>query len=559
MVYPGLESTWNDVLNGTPGKIVTSTNIAGQEIPDDKKQYIAAQNGSDIVLTIDYNLQALAEEKLKQAVIENGCLGGGNVIMMDPETGDIKAMATYPDFDLNNAYVPNSSISEGWEELSADERMNKLYEMWRNKATSSTYEPGSTFKLITSAIALEENIVGPDDPDEFYCNSYYIVDGQRINCWRNYYPLHNSQSLRQALGNSCNPAFMQLGARIGVARFYKYMRAFGLFNTTGARLYGEENSIMHEEQSVNNIELATLSFGQRFNITPLQLITAVSAIVNDGVLMKPRIVKQIINSDTSAITNIEPEEVRQVISKETSETMRSMMRYVVTDGTGKYVKIDGYSIGGKSGTTEPLDSRKKQDGYTASFIAVAPTSDVKLVTLVILYHPTAGKYQGGETAGPVAKQILQAALPLLGITSNSDASSEKDDGSLIMLTDVRNKTVSEAEKLLKNAGFQVQTSILENKTTTLVSDQVPKPGVKLSKNSLICLYTEDNNVHLSVSVPNLKGMSAEQATNSLHSRKLNISLQGSGKVVSQDRTVDEQVEEGSIITVTLEPEISGAY
>lgn len=555
----GLESTWNDVLTGTPGKIVTSTDSAGQEILDDDKRYIAAENGSDIVLSIDYYLQLIVEKYLKQAVIENGCLGGGTAIMMDPETGDILAMANYPDYDLNNAYTPNESLANGWDELSSEEKMNNLYEMWRNKAASATYEPGSTFKLITSAIALEEGIVGTDDPDEFYCNSYYVVDGQRINCWRDYYPLHESQSLRKALQNSCNPAFMQLGERIGVTRFYKYMRAFGLFERTGADLYGEANSIMHDEDSIIPVELATLSFGQRFNITPLQLVTAVSAIVNDGILMKPRIVKQIINSDTNAVTNIEPEEVRQVISKETSEIMRDMMRSVVTDGTGQYVNIEGYSIGGKSGTSEPIPGREEEDGYISSFIAIAPTTDVKVVTLVALYHPTAGKYQGGETAGPVVKQILSEALPYLGITSDSESSAEEESTSLITLNDVRNKTVAEAEKLLRDAGFQVESSISENKTTTLVSDQVPKPGVKLSKDSYVFLYTEDQNVHLSVSVPNLKGMSAQQATNSLRSKKLNINVQGTGKVVSQDYTVDTQVEEGTIVTVTLEPEISGAY
>lgn len=479
--------------------------------------------------------------------------------MMNPETGDILAMATYPDFDLNNAYTPNSSLSNGWDELSSEEKMNNLYEMWRNKAASSTYEPGSTFKLITAAIALEEGIVGADDPDEFYCGTYYMVDGERINCWRNYPPYHDYQSLREALGNSCNPAFMQLGERIGVTTFYKYLRAFGLMEPTGANLYGESSSIMHNENSIRNVELATLTFGQRFNITPLQLITAVSAIVNDGVLMKPRIVKQIINSETNAVTNIEPEEVRQVVSKETSETMRSMMRSVVIDGTGKYVDIDGYSIGGKSGTSEPIKGREEEDGYVSSFIAIAPTTDVKLVTLVTLYHPTGDKYQGGETAGPVVRQILTEALPYLGITSDGDNTSEEDNNALISLTDVRGKTVAEAEKILKNAGFNVQSSISEDKTTTLVSDQVPKPGVKLYSDSLVCLYTEDNNVHLSVSVPNLKGMSAEQATNSLRSKKLNINVQGTGKVVSQDYTADTQVEEGTVVTVTLEQEINGAY
>lgn len=546
-------------LHGTSGKIVTSKNSAGQEIPDENRKYIAAQNGSNIVLSIDYYLQSIAEQYLEQAVIEQGCKRGGSVIMMDPETGDIKAMATYPNYNLNDPYTPNSSLAEGWDDLSSEDKMNKLYSMWQDKVAATTYEPGSTFKLITSAIALEENIVGADGPEKFACNTAYTVDGVKMKCWRDYPPYHTTQTLREALQNSCNPAFIQIGQKIGKSTFYKYLRAFGFFETTGANLYGEAAGIFRSEDSIIPVELATLSFGQRFNITPLQLVTAVSAIVNDGVLMKPRIVKQIINPDTNSVTNIEPTVVRQVVSKETSETIRSMMRSVVTDGTGAYVDISGYSIGGKSGTSEPLESRKYQDGYTASFIAIAPTTDVKLVTLVVLHYPTSTKYQGGETAGPYVKQILKDALPYLGITSNEDNSSSNEDNSLVKLTDVRNKTVAEAEKILKSAGFQVQSSISEDKTTKLVSDQVPKPGVSLAKNSLICLYTEDNNVHLSVTVPSLRGMSAEQAANSLRSKKLNISIQGKGKVISQDYIADSQVEEGTVVTVTLEPEINGSY
>lgn len=555
----GLENSLDDILKGTPGKIVTSANVAGQEIPDENKQYIAAQNGSDVILTIDYNIQSIVEEALKQAVIENACERGGNAIVMNPETGDILAMANYPDYDLNSPYTPNDYLSDGWDELTSEERNTNLYEMWRNKAASATYEPGSTFKLITAAIALEEGITTPDVKNDFYCSGSYKVSGEKLDCWRWYKP-HDSQSLRDALGNSCNPAFMQLGERIGTSTFYRYLRAFGLFNSTNSGLYGESSSIMHNEETIRPIELATLSFGQRFTITPLQLITAVSAIVNDGILMQPRIVKQIVNSDTGAVTNVDTVEVRQVISKESSEQMRSMMRSVVTDGTGKYVNIDGYSIGGKSGTSEPRYN-VQEEGYVSSFIGVAPTTDAKVVVLVTLYKPTGDKYQGGETAGPVVNQIFTKILPHLGISSSNNATDSNDNNSSeVLLTDIRNKTVAEAEKVLKAAGFRVQSSISSDKTTTLVSDQVPKPGVRLLKDSIIYLYTEDKNVHVSVSVPDLRGMTAEQAINSVRSKNLNIKLEGSGKVViAQDYVFDSQVEEGTIITVTMKDEIKDAH
>lgn len=554
----GLENSLNDILTGTPGKIVTSTNVAGQEIPDENKQYVAAQNGSDVVLSIDYYIQSVAEKYLKQAVIENGCERGGNVIIMNPETGDILAMANYPDYDLNSPYTPNESLSEGWDKLTSEQKTSSLYEMWRNKAASATYEPGSTFKLISASIALEEGITTPDVENDFYCSGSYEISGESIRCWK-YYDPHNGQSLRKALQNSCNPAFVQLSERIGVSTFYRYLRAFGLFNSTNSGLYGESSSIMHSESTIRPIELATLAFGQRFTITPLQLITAVSAIVNDGVLMQPRIVKQIINSDTGAVTDVNPIEVRQVISKETSEEMCNMMRSVVTSGTGKYVNIKGYSIGGKSGTSEPRYN-VEEEGYVSSFIGVAPTTDVKVAVLVTLYKPTAGKYQGGETAGPVVNQIFTEILPYLGISSSIDTTNNSSNNSEILLTDVRNKTVAEAEKVLKSAGFNVQSSISTGKTNTLVSDQVPKPGVRLLKNSTIYLYTEDKNVHLSVSVPDLRGMTSEQAINSVKSKNLNIKLNGSGKIViSQDYVFGTQVEEGTIITVTMKDEIKDAH
>lgn len=553
----GLENSLDETLTGTPGKIMTSANVVGQEIPDDNRLYIAAENGNDVVLSIDYKIQKIAEKHLKQAVIENGCLNGGNVIIMNPETGDILAMANYPDYDLNSPYTPNEWIADGFSELPEEEQVNKLYEMWRNKAASATYEPGSTFKLITASIGLEEGLVDMYTKDEFSCEGVYYVDDVPISCWSS--TPHWGSSLAEALGRSCNPAFMQLGLRIGVTRFYKYARAFGLFESTHSGLYGESSSIMHSEDEIRKIELATMSFGQRFTITPLQLITAVSAIVNDGVLMKPRIVKQTINTNTGVVTNNDPVEVRQVISKETSEKMCELLRYVVTDGTGGNADIEGYSIGGKSGTSEPKYT-SESDGYIASFIGAVPTTDVKAVVLVTLYKPTGSMHQGGEIAAPVVHQIFSDILPLLGISSsNNDEIQGNTSDSSALLVDVRNKTVAEAEKILRSSGFDVSTGVNIDKESTLVSDQVPKPGVRLIYDSTICLYTGDDTVRVSVSVPDLKGMSAEQAINSVRSKDLNIVFEGSGsQVISQDYIYGTQVEKGTIITVTMKDELEGA-
>lgn len=284
----GVEYKWNSVLTGTPGKIVASSNVARQEIPDQNQTYYPAENGSDIVLSIDANIQSIAERYLKQAVDENNAKRGGNVIIMDPNTGDILAMATYPDYNLNTPYAPNTSALEAvWDGLSYEEKWNNIYAMWSNRAISDGYEPGSTFKILTAAIALEENLVETDTAGEFYCSGVETVDGEPIECWRSYNP-HGYQSLRQALMNSCNPAFMQLGKRIGPRLFFKYLNAFGLLGNTNVALPGEASGIFHKESNIIPVELATMSFGQRFTINPLQMATAACAIANDGKLMRTK-------------------------------------------------------------------------------------------------------------------------------------------------------------------------------------------------------------------------------------------------------------------------------
>ncbi len=276
----GIEAKWESVLTGTPGKIVSSKGNNQQEIPNAKETYISAENGSDLTLTIDLNVQSIVEKYLKQAVDENECSRGGNVIAMNPKTGDIIAMASYPDYDLNSPYTPNSTLAKTYDSLSTEEKSNALFKMWNNKSVSDTYEPGSVFKLITAAVALEENITSTDKANDFYCKGYEEVADRKINCWSS--NPHGVQTLRKALCNSCNPAFIQLGQRIKAPTLYKYYDAFGLFNSTNSGLYGEQNSLFLDLDKVGQVELATMSFGQRtFTVTPLQMITAISCIAND--------------------------------------------------------------------------------------------------------------------------------------------------------------------------------------------------------------------------------------------------------------------------------------
>ena len=409
----GIEAAWDSILSGTSGRIVTSTDASQYEIPDSEETFVAAENGYDLTLTIDVNIQKIVEKYLEQAVNDNSCARGGNCIVMDPNTGDILAMASYPDYDLNSPFTPNSYYSDGWDNLSTSEKNTRLQEMWKVRSTSETYEPGSVFKLVTASVALEEDITDTDISGDFYGNGYETINDTKINCWRYYNP-HGSQTLRNALENSCNPAFMQLAKRIGASTLYKYYKAFGFFSKTNVGLSGESTGIFYDLSKVGPVELATMSFGQRFTITPLQMCNAICAIANNGKLLQPRLVKSMTNTDTGEVMNIETTEVRQVISAETSSKVRSMMKSVVTDGTVKNAKVEGYSVGGKSGTSEPTASNLS-DGYVASFAAISPVENTQVVILLTLYAPKGDSHQGGQVAGPVVSKMLSEILPSLGI------------------------------------------------------------------------------------------------------------------------------------------------
>ena len=555
----GIEYYWNSTLTGTPGKITTSQDAAQDIISNDNENYIPAQNGSNITLTIDYNIQTIAEKYLKQAVFDNNCKRGGNIIIMEPSTGDILAMASYPYYDLNAPFTPNESLAKEWNNLSQTSKSAALQGMWRNPAVSNTYEPGSVFKVLVSAIALEENLVETDTPGIFSCTGIQNIYGTEIKCAKR--SGHGYQSLREALEHSCNPAFMQLGAKIGKETMYKYFEAFGLFSKTGIATSGEAVGTFHDIDKVGPVELATISFGQRFTITPLQMITSVSAIANDGVLMQPRIVKSIENTDTKTVTTIEPKEVRQVVSSETAEQVRSMMESVVVEGGGRYGQVKGYNIGGKTGTSEPAPG-KEDEGYVASFLAIAPVENTKVSVLLTLYDPDESNNYGGQIAAPVVAQVLSEVLPYLEIPSNDTTitTTPTDTYNGLQtktLPDVQNKTVGQAKKIIEDAGFKYDT---EAEDESVVSEQVPKPGTQLVNGSIVKLYTSNNTSKISVEVPSVKGLTGVKAKNTLLNQNLNVKIVGSGKVVSQDPIAGTPVEEGSVITITLQDELdSGSH
>ena len=407
----GVEAKYDDILSGTAGSISRETDATGEEIGTEGEVYTSAINGNDIVLSIDMTIQSIVEKYLEEACIDNSCTDGGNIVVMNPKTGDILAMATYPSYNLNEPYtINNEELKANWDNMDQAEKSKNLQAMWRNKAISDTYEPGSVFKLITASSALEEKITDTDNSGEFTCTGSITIAGARIKCWRYYRP-HGSESLRQGLMNSCNPVFIGLGQKIGVKTYFEYLNKFGLLSKTGVMLPGEANSIFVKEDKCGPVELATISFGQRFEITPIQLVTAVSSIANGGELVTPRIVKEVINSETGEKTELPVEKKGRVISKETSDKVLSMMESVVSEGTGKNAKVEGYRIGGKTGTSEDGVNTGK---YVTSFCGVAPIDDPEVVVLVTLYNPTGeGGHQGGGVAAPVGGQIFSEILPYL--------------------------------------------------------------------------------------------------------------------------------------------------
>ena len=420
----GIEAEYDEYLKGKQGTISKITDASGKRISGTPEEYNKPTDGDDIVLTIDVNIQSIAEKYLKQACIDNNCTDGGNVIVMNPQNGEILGMAGYPNFNLNDPFFSVEELPQGVAEKNgldannlSDNDKNKLAQsLWRNKAISDPYEPGSTFKIVTTSISLQEGIATPDKAGEFCCVGYIEVAGVKMKCWR-YYKPHGSESLRQALMNSCNPVFIGLGEKIGVSTYYKYLNKFGFLKKTGIDIPGEASSIFLNEKKVGPVELGTIAFGQRFKITPIQMATMLSSIGNKGVYVKPHFVKKIISNSeldengNRKVTEIGKQEGERIISEENAANVLSMMQSVVDEGTGKKAKSEGINIGGKTGTSEDGVNTGK---YIASFIGIAPVESPKVVVLVTLYNPKGeGGHSGGGIAAPVAGKIIKETLDYL--------------------------------------------------------------------------------------------------------------------------------------------------
>ena len=559
----GLESYYDEILSGTPGKLISAQDSWGQKMPFEYDELYSSEDGNNIITTIDEGIQYFVEKHLEIAVKEHDVQQRAACIAMDPNTGKVLAMATKGDFDPNNFNVLPDSVKEEIQKLPEDEQGNATlqaqYDMWRNKAVSDPYEPGSVFKIITLAAALDSNTTTLGD--HFSCIGYANVADRKISCWKTYG--HGDQTLAEAVQNSCNPAFIQIGLNMGITNFQNYFEAFGLTEKTSIDLPGEAASIYHTKMTEMN--LASSAFGQTFKITPIQLITAVSAAVNGGNLYKPYIVEKITSSDGSVVKEYEPTLVRQVISEETSATVRTILETVVSDGSGRTAAVPGYKIGGKTGTSEKLDQltpEGKVEAYVSSFLAVAPAEDPQIVILLLLDEAQMENPFGSVVAAPVVGGMLADILPYMGIEPNYTAAElEAMTGKV---KDVTENLLHDAMTTLRIQGYSV--TVVGDGTTVVA--QSPEAGSKLSAGGTITLYTDESLIPKEIEVPDVAGMSVTEVNNAIIGAGLKLKLIGVSEsatdqvAYSQTPVAGEKVMPGTIIEVSFtidseEPEGEG--
>lgn len=400
----GLEVKYDSYLQGTSGKILTLTDARGIEIENAGETRLEPVNGYDLYISMDSNIQQYCEQAAEKAYIKKQA-DEVSVIVMNPQNGELMAMVNYPEFNLNEPFTLIEEMGADGTE-SADKKQELLNRMWRNPCISDTYEPGSTFKIITAAAALEEGVVSLTD--QFYCPGYKLVEDRRIRCAKT--SGHGAETFETGIMNSCNPVFIELGERLGVENYYKYFKQFGLTQKTGIDLPGEAATIMHKQENVGPVELATISFGQSFQITPIQLVTTVSSIINGGTRITPHFGVEVRETDGTLVETFSYDKREEICSGETSETMQYLLEKVVSEGGGKNAKIEGYAIGGKTATSQTLP--RSEHRYISSFLGFAPADDPKVLVIAIINNPK-GTYYGGLIAAPVAKEIMENILPYL--------------------------------------------------------------------------------------------------------------------------------------------------
>lgn len=539
----GLEARYNDVLDGETGLVVSTKDPTGSDMLYGYEQYYKAQNGSDIVLTLDATVQYYVEKALSEMVTSTEAQGATGIVM-DVETGAVLAMASSPTYDLND---PSAVYESRLASLVKDGQLNLAdaqLRQWRNRAINDTYEPGSTFKVLTLAAALEEGVI--DENTTFDCTGSIHVLDATIHCSNR--AGHGHQTLEQTAGNSCNPAFITYGLRLGTEKFYRYMKDFGLVNGSGIDLEGEALGIFAPQETASELDLACYAFGQNFNTTPVALISAQAACINGGYLHTPYVVERVVDSEGNVLSSHDSTPVRQVVSEETSALVRQCLEYVVSSGTGRNGQVHGYRIGGKTGTADKGNTGE----VVLSFMCFAPADDPKYIMLLTLDSPTGEGRGGGGTVAPYASRIMGEILPYLGVEPSYSA--EELLGSDTTVNYVIGMTVADAEEKLKSKGFSVK--VVGDGDT--VTDQTPEGGTVIPGKSRVILYAGSEKPDTLCTVPSLVGLSPSEANMAVSSADLLLrftgttdSGSGSVRVINQSEAAGAQVEAGTVISVQL--------
>lgn len=537
----GLESRYDQYLQGQSGLVVSAKDVKGNPLPYEYEQYFAAQSGQDVVLTLDANVQYYLEKYVGEMADKYGAENGATGIVMDVKTGGILGMVSYPTYDLNNAFtVQNDQFKKDLTDTS-----DQLLKQWRNKALNDTYEPGSTFKILTMSAAMEEGLINMNTT--YTCTGGIHVSDATIHCTGT----HGTQTLKEAAAHSCNPAFITFGLQLGNEKFYEYMNDFGLMSGTGIDLDGEATGVFASPESFTQLDLACYAFGQNFNVTPIALIAAQAACVNGGYLHTPYLVEQIVDSDGSITYQHDTTPVRQVVSEETSAHVRECLEYVVSDGTGRNGQVKGYRVGGKTGTAD-----KGQTGdLVVSFVSFAPADDPQVIILVTMDTPSrsAGtSVSGGSMVAPVNSKIMADILPYLGIEPTYSA--EELLGADTTVPYVIGSSVEDAKSRVESRGFTCKVV----GTGNTITDQTPAGGAVIPGKSTVILYAGAEKPNTMFTVPQLVGKTAAEANVAATNAGLLVRFSGatqttSGniRVLSQSLEAGQQVPAGTVITVQL--------
>ena len=522
----GLELQYESLLRGTAGVSLRSVDGKSQPIYDSGNLYIEPQDGNSIKLTIDATIQEICEKAMRECYDVNKAQAV-HLIAMDPYTGAILAMCSKPDYDPNDP---------------PRDQPDALTRLMRIRLISDAYEPGSTFKILTAAAALDAGVTTPEDG--FYCSAKITVDGDTIRCWGS---PHKDETMAEALQNSCNPVFVELALRLGTERMYQYLHAFGLGSKTNVDLQGEGSGILIPVQSVKNVDLARIGFGQSVAVTPIQLITAACAVINGGRLMQPYLLKEAIAPDGTVLYRTQRKVVSNPISEETSATMRELLELVVSEGGAKNAAIEGYRIGGKTGTAQVYkDGRIVRDVHIGSFLGFAPADDPRIALLVIVDEADVPVDYGGTTAAPFARQILADVLPYLGYKPTT-----QDEREEIAVEDVVGMPLWQARKVIADQGFRV----LDDGAGEIVTAQMPSGGGKLIEGGQVMLYTYTDDLPETeelVCVPDVAGLSIARAASLLRQRGLDMTIEGTGFAVRQEPAAGQYVEQGGVVKVAFE-------